>query len=144
MHLAHHHVISIEQSLLLEPSHISAYALTVEGGTPLADQPELGVIRKHRTVSGLIRYDARNEAIDWAQAARDAINAEKPQYIVMMVGLNDRQAIRERVQPARNAPGQRGAAANQPAQQQARASRRATSSTRSWRISAACACRARS
>jgi hypothetical protein len=87
----------------------------------LADQPELGVIRKHRTVSGLIRYDARNEAIDWAQAARDAINAEKPQYIVMMVGLNDRQAIRERVQPApaRNAPGQRGAAANQPAQQQA-------------------------
>ena len=31
---------TIEQSLLLEPSHVSAYALTVEGGTPLALQPE--------------------------------------------------------------------------------------------------------
>lgn len=85
----------------------------------LADQPELGVLRKHRTVSGLIRYDSRNENLDWAQIAKEIIAAEKPQYIVMMLGLNDRQAIRERVQPAapaRNAPGQRGAAANQPAQ----------------------------
>ena len=80
----------------------------------LADQPELGVLRKHRTVSGLIRYDSRNENLDWAQAAREIIAAEKPQYIVMMLGLNDRQAIRERVAPAapaRTAPGQRGAAA---------------------------------
>ncbi|MFZ9630312.1 MAG: radical SAM family heme chaperone HemW [Ilumatobacteraceae bacterium] len=31
---------TLEQALLLEPSHVSAYALTVEGGTPLAAQPE--------------------------------------------------------------------------------------------------------
>ena len=28
----------------------------------LSDTPEIGVVRKHRTVSGLIRYDSRNEA----------------------------------------------------------------------------------
>src|SRR4051812_22702617 len=60
----------------------------------LADQTELGVIRKPRTFSGLIRYDTRNENLDWIQVAREAINADKPQYIVMMVGINDRQAIR--------------------------------------------------
>jgi hypothetical protein len=80
----------------------------------LADQPELGVVRKHRTFSGLIRYDSRNENLDWLQVAREALNAEKPQYIVMMVGVYDRQPIRERVQPAapaRNTPaGQRNAA----------------------------------
>src|SRR5712691_8787082 len=67
----------------------------------LADLPEIGVVRKHRTVSGLIRYDSRNENLDWAQAARDIIAADKPQFIVMMVGLNDRQAIRERLAPPR-------------------------------------------
>ena len=62
----------------------------------LGDSPEIGVVRKHRAGSGLVRYDARNEAQDWAQVAREAIAAEKPKFIVMMVGLNDRQAIRER------------------------------------------------
>ena len=69
----------------------------------LSDTPEIGVIRKHRTASGLIRYDARNDSLDWAQAAKEAIAADKPSFIVMMVGLNDRQAIRERPQPARAA-----------------------------------------
>ena len=79
----------------------------------LADQPELGVLRKHRTASGLIRYDSRNENLDWTQAAKEILAADKPQYIVVMLGLYDRQPIRERVQPAapaRTAPGQRGAA----------------------------------
>ena len=62
----------------------------------LADNPEMGVVRRHRTVSGLIRYDSRNESQDWAQAAREAIAATKPKFIVMMLGLNDRQAIRDR------------------------------------------------
>ncbi len=64
----------------------------------LADMPELGVLRRHRTFSGLIRYEARADAPDWAQVARDMIASEKPSYVVMMVGLNDRQAIREQIQ----------------------------------------------
>ncbi len=63
----------------------------------LSDTPELGVIRKHRASSGLIRYDVRNETQTWAQVARELIAADKPRYIVMMIGLHDRQAIRERV-----------------------------------------------
>jgi uncharacterized protein len=62
----------------------------------LSETPDLGVVRKHRAAAGLIRYDTRNEAIDWAQVVRDAIAAEKPQFVIMMVGLNDRQTIRER------------------------------------------------
>jgi hypothetical protein len=67
----------------------------------LSDSPELGVVRKHRAGSGLIRYDSRNETQQWAQVARDAIAAEKPKFIVMMIGLNDRQSIRERPQQTR-------------------------------------------
>jgi len=78
----------------------------------LGDAPELGVVRKHRTGSGLIRYDARNETQEWAQVAREAIAAEKPKFIVMMVGLNDRQAIRER--QAQTRPGVSGAATAPP------------------------------
>jgi hypothetical protein len=68
-----------------------------------SESPEIGIVRKHKTVSGLIRYDSRNEAQDWGQVARDIVAAEKPNAIVFMVGLHDRQPIRER-QPARNAP----------------------------------------
>jgi len=69
----------------------------------LGDSPDLGVVRKHRASSGLIRYDSRNEAQDWAHVVREAIAEAKPKFVVMMLGLNDRQAIRERVQPARAA-----------------------------------------
>jgi hypothetical protein len=69
----------------------------------LVDTPEIGIIRKHRTGSGLIRYDLRNEALDWAQGAREILAGEKPNFIVMMVGLNDRQSIRVRQQPSRTA-----------------------------------------
>jgi hypothetical protein len=69
----------------------------------LGDSPDLGVVRKQRASSGLIHYDTRNEAQDWAHVAREAIAAAKPKFIVMMLGLNDRQAIRERVQPSRPA-----------------------------------------
>ncbi len=67
----------------------------------LVDTPEIGIIRKHRHGAGLIRYDLRNEALDWAQGARDILASEKPNFIVMMVGLNDRQSIRVRQPPAR-------------------------------------------
>ena len=85
----------------------------------LGDTPEFGVTRKHRTYSGLLRYETRTETPDWAQAAREIIAAEKPNFIVMMVGLNDRQQIRERVTPppapARGAAAQRSAAPAAPA-----------------------------
>ncbi len=81
----------------------------------LGETPEFGVVRKHRTTSGLLRYDPRNESQDWASAARELIAAEKPNFIVMMLGLNDRQPIRERVAatppPARGARGSAPAAA---------------------------------
>jgi hypothetical protein len=60
-----------------------------------SEQPEIGVLRRHRTTSGLIRYDPRRD-VDWAQTARDIIGADKPSLIVMMIGSNDHQAIRER------------------------------------------------
>ena len=31
----------------------------------LTDTPEIGVVRKIRPLSGLVRYEARNEAIEW-------------------------------------------------------------------------------
>jgi hypothetical protein len=63
----------------------------------LGDPPELAVVRRNRANSGLIRYEGRTEREDWAQAIREAIAATKPKFIVMMVGLNDRISIRDRV-----------------------------------------------
>ena len=50
-----------------------------------------------RPIQGLIRYEQRSE-VEWSKIARDLIAAEKPQAIVMLVGLHDRQAMRERLQ----------------------------------------------
>ena len=71
----------------------------------LTDTPEIGILRRHRTGSGLIRFDLRNETLEWAQGAREILATEKPNYIVMMIGLNDRQSIRVRqaAAPARGA-----------------------------------------
>lgn len=64
-----------------------------------AEAPEMGVLRRHRTVSGLIRQqvrnDPRNDHPDWPKYAREALAAEKPDFIVMMIGLQDRRPIRE-------------------------------------------------
>src|SRR4051794_13690106 len=60
-----------------------------------AEQPDMGVIRKHKTVSGLIKYQPKGEPADWAAAARGILAAEKPDAIVVMLGINDRIAIRE-------------------------------------------------
>jgi uncharacterized protein len=61
-----------------------------------SDDPEIGVVRKHRTDSGLVRYDQRRDS-EWPQVAREIIAAEKPDLVVMMIGSNDRQTIREKV-----------------------------------------------
>ena len=60
-----------------------------------AEKPEISILRKHRTDSGLIRYDTRRD-IEWPQVAREIIAADKPKFIVMMIGNNDRQTIREK------------------------------------------------
>ncbi len=61
----------------------------------LSETPEFGVVRKHRTVSGLIRYQPRGEPSDWVSAAKGILATEKPAAIVVMLGLHDRTAIRE-------------------------------------------------
>src|SRR4051812_4324852 len=60
-----------------------------------AEQPEIGVIRKHKTVSGLIRYQPKGEPADWAAAAKGILATEKPDAIVVMLGLDDRAPIRD-------------------------------------------------
>lgn len=65
-----------------------------------SETPEVGVVRKHRLGSSLIRNEQRSDSYDWAQAAKEILAAEKPSYIVMMIGLGDRQAIRERPRAA--------------------------------------------
>jgi hypothetical protein len=83
------------------------------------ETPEIGVLRKHRTTSGLIRTEVRGESYDWPSQAREMLNAEKPDFVVMMIGLADRRGIREaiRQQPARPPAGQKQTPA-QPAQSQ--------------------------
>ena len=60
-----------------------------------SEQPDMGVIRKHKTVSGLIKYQPKGDPADWAAAAKGILAAEKPDAIVVMLGLNDRMAMRE-------------------------------------------------
>jgi len=69
-----------------------------------ADSPEIGILRRHRTNSGLIRTEVRNdprgEYPDWPQAAREMIASQKPKFVLMMIGVNDRKQIREAAQVA--------------------------------------------
>jgi hypothetical protein len=60
-----------------------------------AEQPEMGVIRRHKTVSGLIKYQPKGDPADWAAAAKGILATEKADAIVVMLGLDDRVAIRE-------------------------------------------------
>jgi uncharacterized protein len=79
-----------------------------------AETPEMAIVRKHRTTSGLIRYDTRRD-VEWPQIVKEVIAADKPKLIVMMIGTHDRQPIRERT--ATPAPGRNAAAAKQQQQQ---------------------------
>ncbi len=76
-----------------------------------ADQPEIGVERKIRATAGLIHYDAKNESLDWPQAVKEVLSKEKPNAIVVMLGLNDRVPLRERApaQPKRGGEPAKGA-----------------------------------
>jgi uncharacterized protein len=59
------------------------------------EQPDMGVIRKAKNTSGLIKYQPRGEPADWAAAAKGILAAENPDVVVIMLGINDRVALRE-------------------------------------------------
>ena len=54
-------------------------------------------MRKIRPYSGLVRYEAHNDALEWPQALKDTLATEKPKVIVVMLGLNDRETLHERI-----------------------------------------------
>lgn len=85
-----------------------AYGLEVA----FAETPEIGILRKSRADTGLIRIETRYESYDWPQQAKEMLTAEKPDYVVMMIGLTDRRGIREIKLAPRN-PAQKGPAAAQ-------------------------------
>lgn len=94
-----------------------AYGLEVAA----SESPDIGIVRKHRTLSGLIRVEVKNDPRgdhpDWPQAAREILNQEKASFVVFMIGLNDRKAIREKP-PLRGAqPAAPAAQANPPGTQ---------------------------
>jgi hypothetical protein len=69
-----------------------------------ADAPEIGILRRHKSNSGLIRTetksDPRGEYPDWPQAARELIATTKPKFVLIMLGINDRRQFREVTQAA--------------------------------------------
>ena len=60
-----------------------------------ADSPEIGIVRKNKLNSGLIRYDGKGD-LDWWHAARDMLAQEKADYVIMMLGIGDRQDFGEK------------------------------------------------
>jgi lysophospholipase L1-like esterase len=58
----------------------------------------------HCLIRTEVRNDPRGEYPDWPVAAKDMLAAQKPKFVVMMIGLNDRKRIREVVQPVRGKP----------------------------------------
>jgi hypothetical protein len=60
-----------------------------------SDSPEIAILRRNKIHSGLLRYEAKGD-LDWWHVARDILGQEKPNYVVMMLGVSDRQNIRER------------------------------------------------
>ncbi|MDX2381177.1 MAG: radical SAM family heme chaperone HemW [Acidimicrobiia bacterium] len=70
---------TVDEALLLDPPHISAYGLTVEAGTPLADDPdrhpdddvqadEYELADERLTAAGLANYEVSN----WSRAGHES------------------------------------------------------------------------
>jgi uncharacterized protein len=60
-----------------------------------SDSPEIGIVRKNKLNSGLLRYDGKGD-LDWWHVARDTLVQEKADYVIMMLGIGDRQDIGEK------------------------------------------------
>ena len=59
-----------------------------------SDTPEVAIVRKNKPRSGLLRYEQKSD-LDWWHVARDILATEKPSYVIMMLGISDRQSISE-------------------------------------------------
>jgi len=73
-------------------------------------EPDLGVIRRHKTMSGLIRYQPKGDPADWVAAARGILAGEKPDAIVVMLGLGDRMPIHETAEATKPGTDKKGEA----------------------------------
>jgi len=51
-------------------------------------------VRKTKVHTGLIRYEPRSD-LDWWHVARDFVTKEKVDFVVMMLGVDDRQEVRD-------------------------------------------------
>ena len=60
-----------------------------------SDSPEIGIVRENKLYSGLLHYEAKGD-LDWWHVARDILAQKKANYVVMMLGLSDRENIREK------------------------------------------------
>lgn len=60
-----------------------------------SETPEIAIVRENQRGSGLVRYDRKSD-IDWWHQAREILAKEKADYIVVMLGIRDRQNIREK------------------------------------------------
>jgi hypothetical protein len=58
-----------------------------------SDTPGIRVVRKNKLNSGLLHYDAKGD-LDWWHVARDTLARGKADYVVMMLGVGDREEIR--------------------------------------------------
>lgn len=59
------------------------------------DEPDIGIVRKVKANTGLIHYQLKGDPADWPAAAKEILASEKPDVIVVMLGLSDRIPIRE-------------------------------------------------
>ena len=67
-----------------------------------AETPQIGVVRRIKPDLSLVRDDARLDAPAWTQAIKDLLPPnEKPNAIVVMLGVNDRAPLRERAPAAK-------------------------------------------
>jgi hypothetical protein len=80
-----------------------------------SDTPEVAVTREAKQRSGLLRYEGKGD-LDWWHVARDLLSKEKANNVVMMLGLNDRENIREKDLDAEKQKEQAKAAADAAAQ----------------------------
>jgi hypothetical protein len=71
----------------------SLASLVVDGLTEaFASKPEIGIVNRARDASGLVR----NDYYDWKKfATENAVAPDKPDFVVVMLGINDGQALRE-------------------------------------------------
>jgi uncharacterized protein len=83
----------------------------------LSDTPDVGVVRYIRPTSGLVRYDPKNDQLDWSASVKDILGTDKPSAIVVMLGLSDRLPLHDKVPPKADAQASSDSAKQSGAQQ---------------------------